>query len=1158
MSIEQENNEMLRNQIKEVAHHSREIKDVVTKRTRVEPWVVAKMERASSDLSDVTHYLDGERYADGGGLYDYKIGDFAWIRKADYNEMCGEIIDIRNFEMNVNLGQDIKGSQSEIYATIVDENGKEHSGQLMPKNYADGGSLYADGGMVKKDRYGKDVKIGDAIHIRVLAGRYGQTKDYEGIVTGFDKFGNVELDGQRSVLYTADYTNNDYEHGHHIWVEKINPKDIKDSLRVPKKFISTFSGEIDGKEFAIKGEDEFKEWAEKNYPGSTFGQWNPLYNKGWKYVNGEYISPDGIAHKSVNVYQSVEQGQGYLLNLFIPTGKAKKLPKPQKDILKIGDVLLNEDNREISLRYIYGDGMTYLFNTLESPGIGNDGWGKKYSLSEVQQKLKSKEWTRITKDYADGGSTYADRGGVEDVVVLQDRKYPITYTVKPIGNSWLVVSSSPNWEEDQEMVFISKEDALNHAKIEAGYMNEFDPESSFMRSNERFAKGGKVGVGMMAWRGSEAYNVIGYDDSVDRWIFKSTTSGLEYRPKQDELNEFEFIKPKKMADGGGVSSEKTEKIAKLEKVLSSTLVPDSVKEKARLEIEKLKSEGSSSSKGISAEQRDLNKKALVIVEKAKITNYVGLVAEALQDANYSSEGFKFAQLIDSSIKTKEDWYQAEDFVGDDKTRDAAIEITQMCGWDGDKITEALYFVLKMNGQHRIADAVKKAMTVEEANYPNAITELTKQQTEWTQEIATRTGLRQSAVADFVAKNGLSESETLAIVSGLGRKQISASDVMTAVVGTPNNEYEQKIVAFAKSGEGFKSSEPKSIRSVVEDSSQDNQIQEMIDQSNKWEQEVSEALDVYAKPKNPEQEKSANAKLREIEGLRYARNKNLYLFENKPKDEKKDEVHDAILDADETDMPKGYNAVVIDSYYDVIMGQNNTVVAVKNPNNDIFYLNVYTYKKLPIGKTFGDDPKAFFNVTKIESETKPSIRTAVVEVEKEQPKVSDDRLKGKHISDVSQYIAHRNIESITFKHEGKSVTVKGSQIFDGIYVDNKALGIKSKRTPKAKQPKVTRTQFEEESFEYGTGGYVRPKGKTTGVYEFAVKGGIYEVMVVGFERQNDTEDALYFDDSNEKQKKELGSILVKNKSWNKISKGQTVMAHSTSGIKGKLTRVKDLY
>jgi hypothetical protein len=36
----------------------------------IEAWVVAKMERATTDLSDVTHYLDGknDRYAKGGGV----------------------------------------------------------------------------------------------------------------------------------------------------------------------------------------------------------------------------------------------------------------------------------------------------------------------------------------------------------------------------------------------------------------------------------------------------------------------------------------------------------------------------------------------------------------------------------------------------------------------------------------------------------------------------------------------------------------------------------------------------------------------------------------------------------------------------------------------------------------------------------------------------------------------------------------------------------------------------------------------------------------------------------------------------------------------------------------------------------------------------------
>ena len=169
------------------------------------------------------------------------------------------------------------------------------------------------------------------------------------------------------------------------------------------------------------------------------------------------------------------------------------------------------------------------------------------------------------------------------------------------------------------------------------------------------------------------------------------------------------------------------------------------------------------------------------------------------------------------------------------------------------------------------------------------------------------------------------------------------------------------------------------------------------------------------------------------------------------------------------------------------------------------------------------------------------------------------MKGKHISDVSQYIANRNIESVTFTHDGKKYTVKGSDIFDGVYVENKAVGVKAKRATKAKEPKVTRTQFEEEEFEFGKGGYTRPgmDVKTTGVYDFAVKDGVYEITVVGFERQGDDTDSLYFDDSNTKQKDALGSIIIKNSAWKNLSKGKTVMATSSKGMKGRLTRIKGL-
>jgi hypothetical protein len=83
-TIAQENNDMLQSNIKEIKHHADELKDIVTNKTEVEPWVIAKTERASTDLSDVTHYLDGEKdkslempFEQGGKLNEDDTDDYA-------------------------------------------------------------------------------------------------------------------------------------------------------------------------------------------------------------------------------------------------------------------------------------------------------------------------------------------------------------------------------------------------------------------------------------------------------------------------------------------------------------------------------------------------------------------------------------------------------------------------------------------------------------------------------------------------------------------------------------------------------------------------------------------------------------------------------------------------------------------------------------------------------------------------------------------------------------------------------------------------------------------------------------------------------------------------------------------------------------------------
>lgn len=59
-SIAEGNNQMLRSKVKEVKHHADELGKSVKPKTEVEAWVVAKAERSASDLSDITHYLEGK------------------------------------------------------------------------------------------------------------------------------------------------------------------------------------------------------------------------------------------------------------------------------------------------------------------------------------------------------------------------------------------------------------------------------------------------------------------------------------------------------------------------------------------------------------------------------------------------------------------------------------------------------------------------------------------------------------------------------------------------------------------------------------------------------------------------------------------------------------------------------------------------------------------------------------------------------------------------------------------------------------------------------------------------------------------------------------------------------------------------------------------
>lgn len=95
--IAESNLQMLRSNAKAIKHHAEELEGELNDDTEVEAWVVAKGERAATDLSDITHYLDGKKFSLGGmtaGRWyrDSSGEEFKFIGKIDSGENKGRFL----------------------------------------------------------------------------------------------------------------------------------------------------------------------------------------------------------------------------------------------------------------------------------------------------------------------------------------------------------------------------------------------------------------------------------------------------------------------------------------------------------------------------------------------------------------------------------------------------------------------------------------------------------------------------------------------------------------------------------------------------------------------------------------------------------------------------------------------------------------------------------------------------------------------------------------------------------------------------------------------------------------------------------------------------------------------------------------------------------
>jgi predicted nucleic-acid-binding Zn-ribbon protein len=117
--VEEGNLDMLKNQVIQVEHHAKELMQTLKSNPQVDAWVVAKMDRATSNLSDITHYLEGEKksFGNGGKLRNGKDR----YQKGDEGMFEGDEVRVKKYLIS-----------SESYdIDVLDENGKATSHKVV-------------------------------------------------------------------------------------------------------------------------------------------------------------------------------------------------------------------------------------------------------------------------------------------------------------------------------------------------------------------------------------------------------------------------------------------------------------------------------------------------------------------------------------------------------------------------------------------------------------------------------------------------------------------------------------------------------------------------------------------------------------------------------------------------------------------------------------------------------------------------------------------------------------------------------------------------------------------------------------------------------------------------------------------------------------------
>jgi hypothetical protein len=304
--IANSNNEMLQSQLKAVEHHAKELSSIVNDKTPVEAWVVGKIERASTDLSDITHYLDGQKFEDGGEIKNQYAG-----KTAEQVWNLWNVEQKRHFLIDhylLDMGKDLKQKAFYKKEDFINEY-KNHSWEGLPESIKDKVQLHIIQGQYAK---GGTIETDTPILVGMVAENVARYKYFEK--------NNVPKQNQQELVKKADETiaklekhleqkaNTVYKNNE-MFKKQLNQKGNKgrDALYM---YMEHWADAFLGKKYAKGGEisDKFEVGTPAVYHSFDYSN-NP------KEESGEIVIRDGI--KGISLYPNKNYG-GSSRNFIVP------------------------------------------------------------------------------------------------------------------------------------------------------------------------------------------------------------------------------------------------------------------------------------------------------------------------------------------------------------------------------------------------------------------------------------------------------------------------------------------------------------------------------------------------------------------------------------------------------------------------------------------------------------------------------------------------------------------------------------------------------------------------------------------------------------------------------------------------------------------------